>query len=136
MEKIFNKKTWAAWALILILAPIFIYGQLNSSYNYASAYEFKTGSGLYTTANRAGFETGESAETVDSIISRVIFIGLTWVGVLFFGLIIFGGFSWMIAEGNQEKITKAKRILLNAITGLIITLAAYALTYFIVSRLN
>jgi len=136
MDKIFNKKTWSAWALILILAPVFIYGQLSSTYNFANAYDFRADSGLDMTADEAGFETGENASTVDSIISRAIFIILTWVGVLFFALIILGGFKWMIAEGNQEKIKKAKSILLSALIGLIITLAAYALTYFIVGRLN
>jgi len=136
MEKIFNKKTWSAWALILILAPVFIYSLLSSTYNFASAYDFPADSGLATTADRAGFETGEGAATIDSIVSRAIFIILTWVGVIFFVLIIFSGFMWMTAEGNQEKITKAKNTLLSAIIGLIITLAAYSITYFIVSRLN
>lgn len=137
MQKIFNKKTWITWALILILAPIFIYGQIGSESNYAAAYDFKTDSGLYTTADQAGFETNVDGDVlIDSLIAKIILIILTWVGVLFFVLIVFGGFSWMIAEGNQDKIKKAKGVLLNAIVGLIITLAAYAITSFIVERLN
>ncbi|HPY08685.1 MAG: hypothetical protein ACOX0H_03825 [Patescibacteria group bacterium] len=136
MKKIFNKKTWSAWALILILAPIFIYGQLSSTYNYANAYNFQKDSGLDTTADEAGFETGPGADTVDNIISRVILTVLTWVGVIFFGFVIYGGFRWMIAEGNQERVKKAKNILTDALIGLIITLAAYAITFFIVGRLN
>ena len=97
---------------------------------------FPKDSGLDTTADEAGFETGQNAATVDNIISRIILTVLTWVGVIFFGFIIYGGFRWMIAEGNQEKIKKAKNILTDALIGLIITLAAYAITFFIVGRLN
>ena len=136
MKKIFNKKTWSAWALILILAPVFIYGQLSSTYNFANAYDFNKDSGLDATADEAGFETGQNAATVDNIISRIILTVLTWVGVIFFGFIIYGGFRWMIAEGNQERVKKAKNILTDALIGLIITLAAYAITFFIVGRLN
>jgi hypothetical protein len=38
----------------------------------------------------------------------------------------------MIADGNEEKIKKATKTVMGAIIGLIITLAAYALSYFLI----
>jgi len=55
------------------------------------------------------------------------------VGVLFLGLTIFSGIKWMIAQGNEEKVKIAKDSLLNSIVGLIITLSAYAISYFIIN---
>lgn len=68
-------------------------------------------------------------------IGSVIGIVLSFVGVIFLLLMIYAGISWMTASGNQEKVTKAKDLIINAIIGLIIVLAAYAITSFIGKRL-
>lgn len=68
-------------------------------------------------------------------IGSVIGILLSFVGVIFLILIIYAGISWMTASGNQEKVTKAKDLIINAVIGLIIVLAAYAITAFIGNRL-
>lgn len=112
---------------------IFLFTLLPLTIASAQSFNFNNDSGLKTTSEKAGFATGESAETVDSIIGTIIYSALGLVGVTFFGLIIFSGFKWMIAQGNENKVEKAKDGLLNAIIGLIITLAAYAISYFIIS---
>jgi hypothetical protein len=42
----------------------------------------------------------------------------------------------MTSEGDEAKVEKAQKILRNAIIGLVITLAAYAISFFIVNALN
>ncbi len=66
----------------------------------------------------------------------IIGIVLSFVGVLFFILIIVGGIQWMTAGGSEEKVKKAKTLITNAAIGLIIVLSAYAITNFIGSRLT
>lgn len=116
--------------IFFLLAFFFIYGQSALS---QGSYGFVDNSGLGHTADVAGFETGREAISVDSIIARIIFIGLGLVGVAFFALTLLAGFKWMIAQGNEERVGKAKDSLLNSIIGLIITLAAYAISYFFIS---
>lgn len=55
------------------------------------------------------------------------------VGTIFLVLVIYGGFTWMLARGNADKITKAKTIIIDASIGLGITLAAYIITRTIVA---
>lgn len=55
---------------------------------------------------------------------------LSLLGVIFIVLAIYGGYLWMTAQGNTEQVDKAKQLLTNAFIGLIIILAAYAITYF------
>ncbi len=62
---------------------------------------------------------------------RVVGVILSFVGILFLGLMIYAGLMWMTAEGNEQQITKAKSLLINAIIGIIIVFAAYAITSFI-----
>jgi ABC-type phosphate transport system auxiliary subunit len=48
---------------------------------------------------------------------------------------IVAGFQWMTAAGNETKVEKALSMIKTAVIGLIIVLAAYAITYFIFTYL-
>ena len=61
---------------------------------------------------------------------------LSLVGVVFFLLIIYGGLRWMLAQGNEQEVESAKQIIIAAVIGLIIVLAAYAITAFIGTQLT
>ena len=50
-------------------------------------------------------------------------------------LMLWAGFVWMTAGGDDEKISAAKRILLNSVIGLAIILSSYAITSFVISSL-
>lgn len=80
----------------------------------------------------AGFGTEMS---VGQIVSYVIKIFLSLLGVIFIILIIYAGFMWMTAAGSEEKISLAKKIMGSAIIGLAIVLAAYIITYFVIDKL-
>lgn len=69
-------------------------------------------------------------------LARVIieaFLGL--LAIIFIILIILGGYNWMTASGDESKVTKARDIIRQAIIGLIITVSAYAITYFVFNAL-
>ena len=67
--------------------------------------------------------------SLSSIISVLIQTALGFLGVIFLVLTIMAGFKWMMSEGNEEEIKKAQGSLKNAVIGLVIVLAAYAITY-------
>jgi len=71
-----------------------------------------------------------------NIIARVINVVLTFMGILFISLMIYAGITWMTAGGEQEKVNKARDIIKAAIMGLIIVIAAYAITFFIFRSLT
>ena len=66
---------------------------------------------------------------------QIISIALSFVGALFFILMIYAGILWMTAAGNEQQISKAKGLLINAIIGIIVVLSAYALTAFLGNNL-
>lgn len=84
----------------------------------------------------AGFN-GEGLSNTDPriIIARVINIVLLFLGVIAVGLIIYAGFVWMTSAGNDEKVEEAKKILKNAIIGLVIILSSWGIATFILNRL-
>lgn len=67
--------------------------------------------------------------------AKVIRFGLGFLGIIAVCLLLYAGFLWMNAGGNDEKISKAKKILINATIGLIIILASFGIVSFILSRL-
>ncbi|MCF7820684.1 MAG: pilin [Candidatus Pacebacteria bacterium] len=73
----------------------------------------------------------KDANDPEVIISTILYTLFGFLGVLFIALIIYGGIQWMTASGNDEQVTKAKKVLKSAIIGLVIVLAAYGITWFI-----
>ncbi|MFA4941442.1 MAG: IPT/TIG domain-containing protein, partial [Patescibacteria group bacterium] len=67
--------------------------------------------------------------------ANVIRIVLGFLGVIAVGLIIYAGWLYMTAGGEEEKIEKAKKILINAIIGLIIILSSFAIATFVLNRM-
>lgn len=83
-----------------------------------------------------GAGTGQQASAnVEEIVANIIKVALSLIGVLMVALLVYGGYLWMTAGGEEEKITKAKQIVRNAIIGIAIVLSAYAISVFVVNRL-
>ena len=96
---------------------------LDKTAGQVSAYKDKVDAG--TTYNELFV-----ARSIGDIIGLV----LSFVGVIFLLLIIYGGISWMFSAGNEQKVEKAKNIIINAVIGLVIVFAAYFITDFIGSQ--
>ncbi len=58
------------------------------------------------------------------------------LGLIFFCLMIYAGFLWMTAAGDDKKISRAREILQAAVIGTVIVLAAYAITGFVFNSLS
>lgn len=69
--------------------------------------------------------------SVAQIVGGVINAILSLLGVIFLALLVYGGFKWMTAGGEEEEVTKAKDVIKHAIIGLIIVLAAAAINAFV-----
>jgi len=67
-------------------------------------------------------------------VGQIVGLVLSFIGVIFLILMIYAGILWMTASGNEQQVTKAKGLMMNAIIGMIIVFAAYAITSFIGSE--
>ncbi len=88
--------------------------------------------GLDATASATGLKKGDIPGLVGIIIKALL--GL--VGIIFFGLLLYGGFIWMKARGNEKEVEKAKGVITDAIIGIVIVAAAYAISSFIIQTLS
>jgi TRAP-type C4-dicarboxylate transport system permease small subunit len=83
---------------------------------------------LKITAEAAGY--GEP-QSIPEIVGGLIGVFLSLLGVIFLILILYGGYIWMTSAGNETKVLQAKKIISNAIVGIIIIMSAYAITSFV-----
>lgn len=74
--------------------------------------------------------------TVMDIIVRVVNAALSFLGVFLIGFIIYGGYMWMFSGGNQERVDKARKILINSVIGAVIVLMAFAISQFVFKSLG
>ena len=75
--------------------------------------------------------SGLTTISIGYIIATIIRIALSLLAAIFLILIIIAGFQWMTAGGNEQKVEKALARIKTAVIGLIIVLAAYAITVFL-----
>ena len=61
---------------------------------------------------------------------------LTFLAVLFLLGLIYAGYLWMTAKGNEEQITKAKKITREVLIGLIIVFLARIITELILTYIG
>ena len=76
------------------------------------------------------------ASDIFGFVNKVIVTFFALLAVIFLGMMLYAGYNWMTAMGDSEKVTKAKDTLITASIGLVIVLAAYAITTFVFSSLT
>jgi hypothetical protein len=83
----------------------------------------------------AKVKTGLSSDlvgTVGTVVKGIL--GLT--GTIFLLLTVYAGILWMTAQGEEDQIKKATDIIKACTIGLIITLSAYSITFFVTNRVS
>ncbi len=79
--------------------------------------------------------TGLGQSDLQTTIGNLIRVALGFLGVIAVCIILFGGFKWMVAGGNDEKVAEAKRLLIAGVIGLAIILSAYAIASFLLTSI-
>ena len=72
---------------------------------------------------------------ISIIVGTVIQALLGLIGLIFLVLMLYAGYNWMIARGEEEKVEKAKDTITRAIIGLIIVVGAYAIWAYVFANL-
>jgi hypothetical protein len=57
---------------------------------------------------------------------------MTFLGIIAVIIILWGGFQWLTAGGNEDRVGSAKKTIIAGVIGLIIIIAAYAIVTIVV----
>jgi len=82
-------------------------------------------------AEGAGYAENTDATTLRKIFGSAIGGVLSVLGVMFLIFIIYAGYTYMSAHGEEEKVKKSLATIRQAIIGLIIIISAFALWAFV-----
>ena len=119
MRKNFKQLLILFCLIVILVLPYFVFAQ-------SSALKK-----LETVGSTEGPYSAATETSVSEILGTAVNVLLGMLGTIFIILIIIAGFNWMIAAGDEEKLTKAKNTIRRAIIGLLIVAASYAIWYFI-----
>ncbi len=88
--------------------------------------------------NDTGKEYDYYTKGVDlaEVIGVALGVAIQTVGAIVFAIAVYAGFIWLTANGNEEKITKAKKTLFWAFLGLVVIFGAYSILSFVISNIN
>lgn len=90
----------------------------------ASALEFKSPIG------------GGDVTTIPGLVNVIIDAVLGVTSTLFLISFIWGGWIWLIAQGDAAKVKKAKSIMLWSALGVIVIVGSYGMIKFIITQLG
>jgi cytochrome bd-type quinol oxidase subunit 2 len=131
--KIIKKFLALLFLLTLLVLPYFVFAADEDS---SAAKIIGTPlDNLQKVGSESGPYAAASSFTLTTAIGSIIKVFLSLLGVIFVGLMVYAGYNWMIARGEEEKVTIAKDTIKRAIIGLIITVGSYAIWNFIYNYL-
>jgi|GEM_PF-1302089 cysteine-rich repeat protein len=80
----------------------------------------------------AGLGTADIKTVAGTLIQ--VFLGL--LGLIALVIVLVAGFKWMTSGGNEEKVSEAKKMLIAGVIGLVIIMASYVITSFILDSIQ
>ena len=69
-------------------------------------------------------------------LATIINIALGFLGIIAVIIVMYGGFKWMTAAGNEDKVGESRQMIIQGIIGLVVVFAAWAIASFVVSNLQ
>lgn len=106
----------------VLIIPYLVFAQTSG------AGEEETGmlNKLTAVAGTGGYVVGESS-SLTLVVGLIIQTVLSLLGAIFVILMIYAGYTWMMASGNESKVDKAQSMIKTSIIGLIVTLSSWAI---------
>ena len=74
--------------------------------------------------------------SVPKLIGRVILGGTGIVGSIALAMFLYGGFLWLTAAGNPDRIKKGKEIIIWSVLGLGLIFGSYILVNFVIGAIT
>ena len=134
MRKKIYKNLLAVAMIMLIMVPAFA---LALPFPAAQAAQIKENSLWGNDAIRKDINTsiGLGEKDPRAIVASVINVALGFLGIIAVVIILLGGFKWMTAGGNEDKVAEARKLITAGIIGLIIIMAAWGIAKFVIEAL-
>lgn len=88
------------------------------------------------TVTQKALGTSGAPKPIYEVAGNIINVALGFIGIVLLGYLLYSGYLWMTAGGEDKKVEEARKQIKNAIIGLIILLASFAITDFVLTKLT
>ncbi|MDD3711614.1 MAG: pilin [Patescibacteria group bacterium] len=122
-----RKKIISLFVISLFLVPFLMASPVGAS-NDTFGLDFVNG-----TTGGNGIALGQKDPR--TMVAQIINVVLTILGIVAVVIVLLGGFKWMTAGGNEDKVSEAKKLLGAGVIGLVIILAAWGIASFVLNEL-
>ncbi|MBP6944674.1 hypothetical protein KBD61_02655 [Patescibacteria group bacterium] len=113
-------------AFLAAMAPATVLAQSNP---------FQRANAELNTVQNQALGTAGAPQNIYTIAGNIINVVLGFLGIVLLGYMIYAGFLWMTSGGEQERAKEARTMIANSIIGLIIIVAAFAISNFVLGSL-
>lgn len=120
-------------SIFVILQPASVLGEVEvkSAEEQSGLGTSKADALKYLKAGSASAGYTEPPEDPRVIAARVVQIFLGIVGSIFVYLFVYSGYTLLSSQGEEDKISTARKTMTGAVVGLFIILLAFGITYFV-----
>lgn len=73
---------------------------------------------------------------ISTVVGQMISVILGLSGILFLCLMVYAGILYLTSNGEEAGVKKAKKLITSSIVGIIIVMASYAITAYVVAALT
>lgn len=122
-----NKKQ--IFSMLLLSSLFLLFFSTVSLVQASSLWDSQAGMG--SIGEKFGASSGSTPDFRQTIVD-VVKLVLSFLGLLMTILIIWAGFRWMTAGGDEKKVETAKSQLTAAVIGAVVIIAAWIITYLVI----
>lgn len=120
--------------LVLFLLPLEVFAQKNQTTTGETVKEkYKKQSKAFK--GKEGANVGQDTQDPRLVVALIIKWALGLVGIVALGYTVYGGYLILTSRGNEEKLEDGKSTLLTATVGILLILASYGITNFVMDSL-
>lgn len=123
----------AAFSIAMVAAPSMALAQGAAPADPANSDIFGIG-GIEGDVEGEGIVLGRAS--LQETVAKLINVALSMLGMIAVVIVLIGGFKWMTAGGNEEKVGEARKLIFAGIVGMAIILSAWAIARFVLVQLS
>ena len=126
----------------ILFATTLISGLLLGNFAYAQFSDRPGLAGSRQTVNKLGeqidpsYKTGTGRQNLYEMLGGILKVVLQLVGTILFVVVVYAGYTWLTAGGNEKKVEESKKWIINAVIGMALIAGAWLLTSFIMQSLK
>lgn len=128
-------KKMSIWTISLLL----MFSFTNTALAQADSFGVDYGGGEdmfgMSYVGEIGLAPGIGFDPRGAIVNIIRYL-LTFIGIIAVGIVMLAGVKWMVSGGDATKVAEARSMIFGSFIGIIIIMAAYSLTNFVINSMS